>query len=60
MCLKLCVTCSTVFQLRSLEQQLQQEHHRASVLQHSLQDRIAELDLERVGKEVSTVPELLM
>ncbi|XP_038565124.1 coiled-coil alpha-helical rod protein 1 [Micropterus salmoides] len=36
---------------RSMEQQLQQEQHRASVLQHSLDDRIAELDLERVEKE---------
>nr|XP_015816454.2 coiled-coil alpha-helical rod protein 1 isoform X1 [Nothobranchius furzeri] len=35
----------------STEQQLQQEQHRASVLQHSLHDRIAELDLERVEKE---------
>ncbi|XP_028278349.1 coiled-coil alpha-helical rod protein 1 isoform X2 [Parambassis ranga] len=40
-----------VSELRSMEQQLQQEHHRANVLQHSLHDRIAELDLERVGKE---------
>lgn len=37
-----------------MEQQLQQEQHRAGVLQHSLDDRIAELDLERVEKEVST------
>ncbi|XP_035033633.1 coiled-coil alpha-helical rod protein 1 [Hippoglossus stenolepis] len=37
--------------LRSLEVHLQQEQHRASVLQHSLDDRIAELDLERVEKE---------
>lgn len=37
-----------------MEQQLQQEQHRASVFQHSLDDRIAELDLERVKKEVST------
>ncbi|XP_029374587.1 coiled-coil alpha-helical rod protein 1 [Echeneis naucrates] len=37
--------------LRSMEQQLQQEQHRASILQHSLDDRIAELDLERVEKE---------
>ncbi|GAA6233023.1 coiled-coil alpha-helical rod protein 1 [Lates japonicus] len=36
---------------RSMEQQLQQEQHRTSVLQHSLDDRIAELDLERVEKE---------
>ncbi|KAG7223270.1 hypothetical protein INR49_015626 [Caranx melampygus] len=36
---------------RSMEQELQQEQHRASVLQHSLDDRIAELDLERVEKE---------
>ncbi|KAG7516663.1 coiled-coil alpha-helical rod protein 1 [Solea senegalensis] len=35
----------------SLEQQLQQEQHRATVLQHTLDDRIAELDLERVEKE---------
>ncbi|KAF0038226.1 hypothetical protein F2P81_008710 [Scophthalmus maximus] len=35
----------------SLEQQLQQEQHRASVLQHCLDDRIAELDMERVEKE---------
>ncbi len=37
-----------------MELQLQQEKHRACVLQHSLDDRIAELDLERVEKEVST------
>lgn len=37
--------------VKLLEQQLQQEQHRASVLQHSLDDRIAELDLERVEKE---------
>uniref|UniRef100_A0A3B4UIA7 Coiled-coil alpha-helical rod protein 1 n=2 Tax=Seriola dumerili TaxID=41447 RepID=A0A3B4UIA7_SERDU len=36
---------------RFMEQQLQQEQHRASVLQHSLDNRIAELDLERVEKE---------
>ncbi|XP_070773896.1 coiled-coil alpha-helical rod protein 1 [Enoplosus armatus] len=35
----------------SMEQQLQQEQHRASVLQHSLDDRMAQLDLERVEKE---------
>ncbi|KAM9729417.1 coiled-coil alpha-helical rod protein 1 isoform 1-T1 [Menidia menidia] len=38
-------------EVRSMEQQLQQEQHQASVLQHSLHDRIAELDLERVEKE---------
>lgn len=37
-----------------MEQQLQQEQHQACVLQHSLDDRIAELELERVEKEVST------
>lgn len=37
-----------------MEHQLQQEQHRCSVLQHSLDDRIAELDLERVEKEVSS------
>ncbi|XP_031176268.1 coiled-coil alpha-helical rod protein 1 isoform X2 [Sander lucioperca] len=37
--------------VRFMEQQLQQEQHRASVLQHSLDDRIAELELERVEKE---------
>ncbi|XP_068455821.1 coiled-coil alpha-helical rod protein 1 [Clinocottus analis] len=37
--------------VKLLEQQLKQEQHRATVLQHSLDDRIAELDLERVGKE---------
>ncbi|KAM6907543.1 coiled-coil alpha-helical rod protein 1 [Xenentodon cancila] len=37
--------------VRSMEQQLHQEQHHASVLQHSLQDRVAELDLERVEKE---------
>ncbi|KAM7374170.1 hypothetical protein PAMP_006844 [Pampus punctatissimus] len=36
---------------RFMEQQLQQEQHRANVLQHSLDDRMAELDLERVKKE---------
>ncbi|XP_026185221.1 coiled-coil alpha-helical rod protein 1 [Mastacembelus armatus] len=38
-------------QVRGMEQQLQQEQHRASLLQHSLDDKIAELDLERVEKE---------
>lgn len=42
------------FQVRSMELQLQQEQHRANVLQHSLHDRIAELDLERVENEVRT------
>ncbi|KAK5859170.1 hypothetical protein PBY51_003256 [Eleginops maclovinus] len=37
--------------VRFMEQQLQQEQHRANVLQHSLDDRIAELDLERMEKE---------
>ncbi|TDH04819.1 hypothetical protein EPR50_G00136380 [Perca flavescens] len=37
--------------VRFMEQQLQQEQHRASVLQHSLDDKIAELELERVEKE---------
>ncbi|XP_071772744.2 coiled-coil alpha-helical rod protein 1 [Centroberyx gerrardi] len=37
--------------VRSMEQQLKQEQHQASVLQHSLDDRIAELDLERVARE---------
>ncbi|XP_024121977.1 coiled-coil alpha-helical rod protein 1 isoform X2 [Oryzias melastigma] len=37
--------------VRSTEQQLQQEQHQNRVLQHSLQDRMAELDLERVEKE---------
>uniref|UniRef100_A0A3P8S0R3 Coiled-coil alpha-helical rod protein 1 n=1 Tax=Amphiprion percula TaxID=161767 RepID=A0A3P8S0R3_AMPPE len=40
-----------VKKVKSTEQQLQQEQHSASVLQHSLHDRIAELDLERVEKE---------
>lgn len=35
-----------------MERVLQQEQHRACVLQHSLDDRIAELDLERVAKDV--------
>ncbi|XP_024866276.1 coiled-coil alpha-helical rod protein 1 isoform X3 [Kryptolebias marmoratus] len=39
-------------EVKSTEQQLQQEQHRSNVLQHSLQDRVAELDLERVEKEV--------
>lgn len=43
-----------MFQFISLEQQLQQEQHRAAVLQHTVDDRIAELDLERVEKEVSS------
>ncbi|KAM9846387.1 coiled-coil alpha-helical rod protein 1 [Aulostomus maculatus] len=37
--------------VRVMEQQLQQEQHRASVLQHTLDARIAELDLEKVEKE---------
>ncbi|KAM3601611.1 uncharacterized protein V6R79_015667 [Siganus canaliculatus] len=37
--------------VRSTEQQLQQEQLQACVLQHSLDDKIAELDLERVEKE---------
>lgn len=36
-----------------MEQQLQQEQHQVSLLQHSLDDKMAELDLERVEKEVS-------
>ncbi|XP_040006815.1 coiled-coil alpha-helical rod protein 1 isoform X2 [Xiphias gladius] len=42
-----------VSKYRSMEQQLQQEQHQACVLQHSLDDRIAELELERVEKETS-------
>ncbi|XP_008425823.1 coiled-coil alpha-helical rod protein 1 isoform X2 [Poecilia reticulata] len=38
-------------EVSSTELQLQQEQHRASVLQHTLHDRIAELDLERVENE---------
>ncbi|XP_007563168.1 coiled-coil alpha-helical rod protein 1 [Poecilia formosa] len=38
-------------EVSSTELQLQQEQHRASVLQHSLHDRIAELDLARVENE---------
>lgn len=37
-----------------MEQQFKQEQHRACVLQHSLDDRIAERNLERVEKEVGT------
>nr|XP_046266739.1 coiled-coil alpha-helical rod protein 1 [Scatophagus argus] len=37
--------------VRSMEQQLEQEQHQASVLQHTLDDRIAQLHLERVEKE---------
>ncbi|CAJ1064176.1 coiled-coil alpha-helical rod protein 1 isoform X1 [Xyrichtys novacula] len=37
--------------VRSTEQQLKQEQRQASVLQHSLDNRRAELDLERVEKE---------
>ncbi|KAM4619797.1 coiled-coil alpha-helical rod protein 1 [Polymixia lowei] len=37
--------------VRSLEQQVKREQHHASVLQHSLDDRVAELDLERVARE---------
>ncbi|XP_029956320.1 coiled-coil alpha-helical rod protein 1 isoform X2 [Salarias fasciatus] len=37
--------------VRSIEQELQQEQHRSTVLQHSLRDRIAELDLERIEKK---------
>ncbi|XP_063342236.1 coiled-coil alpha-helical rod protein 1 isoform X1 [Pelmatolapia mariae] len=40
-----------ISKVRFTEQQLQQEQHRASVLQYSLHDRIAELDLERVEKD---------
>lgn len=43
-----------LFKVRSIEQQLQQEQHQTTVLKHSLDDRIAELDLEKVEKEVST------
>lgn len=43
----------SALQIRSLEQELQQEQHGARLLQHGLDDRIAELDLERVAKEVS-------
>ncbi|XP_011481914.1 coiled-coil alpha-helical rod protein 1 [Oryzias latipes] len=40
-----------LFDVRSTEQQLQQEQHQNRLLQHSLQDRMAELDLEKVEKE---------
>lgn len=36
-----------------MEQQLQEERHRATVLQRSLDAGIAELDQEKVEKEVS-------
>lgn len=36
-----------------MEQRLQQEQHRVCVLQHSLDDKIAELDMARLEKEVS-------
>ncbi|XP_072302479.1 coiled-coil alpha-helical rod protein 1 [Eucyclogobius newberryi] len=38
-------------QVNAIERQLQQEQHRTSVLQHSLEDKTAALDLERVEKE---------
>lgn len=37
-----------------MEQHLQQEQHQISVLQHTLDSRVAELDLQKVEKEVST------
>ncbi|XP_034539999.1 coiled-coil alpha-helical rod protein 1 isoform X2 [Notolabrus celidotus] len=40
-----------LFKVRTVEQKLQQEQHRANVLQHSLDNKIAELDLERIEKE---------
>lgn len=39
-------------QVASMEQHLQQEQHRVCVLQHSLDDKVAELDLARVEHEV--------
>ncbi|KAJ8383644.1 hypothetical protein AAFF_G00216150 [Aldrovandia affinis] len=37
--------------ISALEQEVKTQTNQASVFQHSLQDRIAELDLERVGRE---------
>ncbi|KAM3869308.1 coiled-coil alpha-helical rod protein 1 [Diretmus argenteus] len=39
--------------VKSMEQHLKQEQHQASVLQHSLEDRMAELHLERVARETA-------
>lgn len=36
-----------------MEQRLQQEVHRVCVLQHSLDDKIAQLDMARLEMEVS-------
>lgn len=36
-----------------MDQHLQQEQHRVCVLQHSLDDKVAELDMARVEQEVS-------
>ncbi|KAJ0062097.1 hypothetical protein NL108_015669, partial [Boleophthalmus pectinirostris] len=38
-------------QVNAIAQQLQQEQHQTSVLRHSLEDKTAALDLERVQKE---------
>lgn len=43
--------CVLLFQISSLEQEVK-EKYQPSVFQHSLQDRTAELELERVAREV--------
>ena len=43
-----------------MEQQVKQEQYQASVIQHSLHDRIAELDLERVAREVCARTSLII
>lgn len=44
--------CVLLLQISSLEQEVKKEKYQSSVFQHSLQDRTAELDLERVAREV--------
>ena len=46
-------TCILCVQISTLEQEVKRLTNQASLFQHGLQDRIAELDLERVKREVS-------
>ena len=42
--------------MSSLERQVKEEKYQAGVFQHSLQDRAAELHLERASRQVSLLP----
>ena len=42
--------------MSSLERQVKEEKYQAGVFQHGLQDRAAELHLERAARQVSLLP----